>query len=151
MFDLVDRPRLWISVKWPGLAPGPDDGLAVEVEHEIEVEVDLVDREEIIALFPAEKTLSPDEEIATFKRLVSGWRKFKIAGQTAEFSDANIRKLLSVPMFSTGFELAYMKAWQGKGEAREKNSPRSPGNGRAAALSEATGTASSSAIAAASE
>lgn len=153
MFDLTDAARLWIPVKWPGLVPGPDDGLAVEVEHEIEVEVEIVDREEFLALFPPipEKPLTADDELKIFQRLVSDWRKFKIKGKPAKFDETNIRLLCKQPMFPTGFELAYMKAWQGKGEAREKNSAGSPPIGRAAILSEATATTSSSAIAADSE
>lgn len=153
MFDLTDAPRLWINVKWPGLIPGPDEGLAVETEHEVELEVEIVDRDELLILFPLrpERANTPEEEAVIFKRLCSAWRKFKIAGQTAEFSDENIKKLCKVPMFATGFELAYMAAWQGRGVAREKNSEGSPSIGRAGTLQGAKGTTSSSAIAAASE
>jgi hypothetical protein len=153
MFDLTDAARLWIPVKWPGLMPGPDESVAVEVEHEIEIEVEIVDREELLRLFPLrpERANTPDEEVVIFKRLCSSWRKFKIAGQTAEFSDENIKKLCSVPMFATGFELAYMAAWQGRGAAREKNSESSPSIGRAGIVQGAKGTTSSSAIAADSE
>lgn len=130
MFDLVDRPSVWIAVKWPGLIRGPDeDGLAVSTEFEIEIEIDLVDRDEVAKLFV--DGLDRDAEVDLFKRVVHGWRKFKIAGKQAEFNDENIRKLLAVPMFATGFETSYLKAWQGKAETREKNSSRSPDNGRA--------------------
>lgn len=52
MFDLSDRPLVWIPVKWSVLRPGAKaTSLAVETEALIEVEVDVLDRNELVELF----------------------------------------------------------------------------------------------------
>ena len=52
MFDLSEKPLVWIPVKWLSLRPGPKAGdLAVEHENEIKVEVELKDRDELVEFF----------------------------------------------------------------------------------------------------
>lgn len=156
MFDILDRPLHWIPVKWPGLSQGEDENaLSTPVEHEIELRVELVDREEAKALFPvlfydgprpnewdvegiAEFTAKMDElrksapaELELFKRLVKGWRKIKAGGRVPDFNDDNIGLLLKVPLFAPSFTEAYLDALRGRTAVREKNSESSPNNGRA--------------------
>ena len=155
MFDLLDRPLHWLPFKWPGLAPDPENenALSKPVEHEIELRVELVTKDELVELFPRmfgdeDKPVLPELEI--FKRIVKGWRKIKHGGRVPEFSDENISLLLQAPMFSASFATTYVAAVGGKVDIREGNSDGSPSGGRADDPKTAT-TTSSSAIAAGSE
>lgn len=137
VFDLLDRPLLWIPVTWPGLKRGKD-GFAEEVEHEIECEVELLDdKEEFLVMFglkvvaEGEEPPPPVDEFEAFKRLVKNWRRIAIGGVPLEFSDDNIRRVLRLPSFAVGLQAAYMNALAGKVRTREKNSEGSRGNGRA--------------------
>jgi hypothetical protein len=151
MFDLLDRPLVWIPVTWPALLSGENENdLAQPGEHTVELRVELVDAEEAIALFPP---LFPqrDQEAAakaddnpqlwafkTFKRVVKEWRKISAGGKASPpMNDKNIRLLLKAPMFIAGFASAYMTALGGRAEVREKNSVGSPSDGRAETGSEA--------------
>lgn len=52
MFDIAVRPLVWINIKWAVVRPGPGkDAIAVESEASIKVEVDLLDRDEMVGLF----------------------------------------------------------------------------------------------------
>lgn len=135
MFDLTDRPLHWIVVKWPGLSQDDtDDRLTSQpVEHAIELRVEIVDRAEAKDLFPAvfDIGLPQPEEIVVFKRVVKDWRKVVSKGVPVKMTEANIRKLLEVPMFGASFTAAYISALGGRVEIREKNSGGSPSNGQA--------------------
>jgi hypothetical protein len=131
LFDLADRPRAWIEVSWPGLAPGDDDGLAQEIEHKIELKVEIVDRPEFKRLFPRMigDEVSPEvDELDILMRLVSDWRqagsKKKVLnkGKEVPFNRANCALLLRTPMFGNAFTTAYVGAVGGKAKLREGNS-----------------------------
>lgn len=148
MFDLTERPLHWITVEWPGLSQdeADADGLSVPTKHMVELRVELVDREELKDLFPA--IFAPDEnrasleEVVIFKRVVKAWRKIVSGGVPVKFSEPNIKKLLSVPMFAGAFTGAYVTAVAGMVETREKNSQTPPSSGRAAEAGQATTTPS---------
>lgn len=134
MFDLLDRPLHWIPVKWKSLvAPEKESDLSVEGEHEIELRVELVDREEAKAFFPGlfgEDTADAPEGFDVFKRVVKEWRKIKANGRSVPLNDDNIRLLLNVPCFEAAFAVAYVTALAGQAEVREGNSSASPSGGR---------------------
>jgi len=178
LFDILDRPLHWITVKWPGLSQqgGDENALSVPVEHEVELRVELVDRDEVQDIFPkmfrgedatvmdptvlakadeliaADPSLARDSaiEIAAFLRITKGWRKIKAGGRVPEFNVENVRLLLKVPMFGPAFTGAYVAALGGKAAIREGNLSDSPANGPADGSSKAS-TTSSPAIAPASE
>ena len=135
MFDLSDRPLVWIPVKWAVLRPGEgDDALAVETEAVIEVEVEILDREELKTLFAAEfgiedakpevdgKQLEGRElETARFMKVVRDWRKVADNGKALEFNAENVKGMLSVPGFTSAFETAFLAACVGKVDIRKGN------------------------------
>lgn len=138
VFDLLDRPLMWIPVRWPGLKPGPDGGVAVPTEHEIEVEVELLDdKEEFTKVFglddPAQRKEGETDptDFDAFKRVVKNWRKLTANKIPVEFTDENIRRVLRLPNFATSLQVAYLNALAGRVETREGNSESSPANGRA--------------------
>ncbi|MBA2718523.1 MAG: hypothetical protein H0U52_04640 [Chloroflexi bacterium] len=134
MFDLLDRPLHWITVKWPGLAQGENESeLSQPAEHKVELRVELLDREEVQRYFPAAFDLpdDPPAELETFKRVVKEWRKVVSGGRAVPMNDENIAILLKAPMLGAAFTEAYLKAIGGRVEVREKNSQGSPSNGRA--------------------
>jgi hypothetical protein len=128
MFDLVDRPLVWIPVKWEAVAPGPDDGLAVTVEVEVHILVELIDRKEFKRLFLSEDD-APESDI--IERVVRNWRKVTERGAAVPYSPEKMAVLLEAPGFAKAFGDSYVAAMAGRGETREKNSESSPNNGRA--------------------
>lgn len=131
MFDLTDRPKVWIEVRWPGLAPNAIDGKAETVEHVVEVEVEFIDRDEMLSLFTADGNgilrTSPD----AMQRVCTGWRKLLDKGKPLDFNPENMRRMLNFPGFDAAFSLAYLAAWSGKTETREGNSDDLPPGGQA--------------------
>lgn len=138
MFDLADRALVWIPVKWGILKPSDKpDGIAVEHEVSIEIEVEIKDRDELVALtsemfgndglesdnLTVEQIAakSREKELSQFMSIVQSWRKFKNGGKEVEFSIDNARKLLAVPGFLNGFQQAYFSACAGKIETRKGN------------------------------
>ncbi len=142
MFDLLDRPLHWIPVKWPILKPPVEEGdISTPGEAEVELQVEIVDRAEVMALFPnffADDEVDkvkpdPERELEIFNRLVRDWRKIKSSGKVVEMNDANVKLLLSVPMFGAAFANAYLTAIGGSVAIREGNSDASGPDGREAA------------------
>lgn len=130
MFDLSDRPSVFIPVKWSVLRPNEDpEKNAVEQEVEIDVEVEILDRDELVELFNLRAEGGDGEagddkrarELKAFMRVVSDIRKLKDGGKTVKFDEAVARKLLALPGFLTAFEAAYFNACAGKLEIRRKN------------------------------
>ena len=135
-FDLLDRPLLYIPVKWPGLGVD-DDGKAKEIEHSVEVQIELLDSDEANAWIDESVKEQKDAEaqaahdLASFKRVAKGWRGVKSGTRTADFSDENIARMLRAPGFSFHFGNAYAEAMRGKVATREGNSDGSPAPGPA--------------------
>jgi hypothetical protein len=169
LFDLLDKPLHWISVKWPALlAPEDDSNLSQPGEHEVELRVELVDREEAIWRLPAlfgedDKPRGKPPEICaskdnpeewgpsptsfdTFKRVVHSWRKISAKGRKVEMTDDNIRLLLSAPMFEAAFAIAYVSALGGRTQVREGNSGGSASGGREEPEKSATERASDESV-----
>lgn len=137
MFDLADRPLVFIPVKWAVLKPGEgEDAIAVESEAVIEVEVELKDRDELLTLFDDKfgevsgedgavvegKRLTGRElEVKRIMAIVRRWRKVMNGNKPLEFNEENLRKLLAVPGFATAFENAYLAACAGRVEIRKGN------------------------------
>lgn len=143
MFDLSDRPLVWLPVKWKVLRPNPakPEAVAVEKEALIEVEVELKDRDDLLALFddtfgdhPAdgepvgvdvagdgEKLTGRQLEAARFAAIVKRWRKVKANGNPLELNPENILKMLAVPGFASAFETTYLAACAGKADIRRGN------------------------------
>lgn len=160
MFDLLDRPLVWIPVTWPALLqPENASDLAQPGEHTVELRVELVDSEEVIKLFPAmfpsrdeAAALAADEDpqswaFKAFKKVVKEWRGLSSGGKASPpMSDKNIRLILKAPLFIAGFASAYLKAMGGRTEVREKNSVGSLSDGRAdeAPATPSNGTANDS-------
>lgn len=135
MYDLTDRPLVFIPVDWPGLAVN-DDGEAVEVANSVRLQVEILDRIEFDAWLHSEAPEGSSEEdkvafeVARLRKVVKGWRDVKMSGRIADFEDKNIRILLLVPGFPEAFWKAYADAWTGKVKVREGNSVGSPVSGR---------------------
>lgn len=133
MFDLLDRPLVFIPVKWPGLAQGPD-GSAVPIEHVVDIQVEILDQVAVNEwLVKGSKTQTAPakqraHEIDTFRSVAKNWRGLK---NSPVFDDDNIAKLLVWPGFADAFGVAYLNAWNAKVETREGNSVGSPANGPA--------------------
>jgi len=148
VFDLLDRPLIFIPVEWPGLIAN-DAGDAVPTTHSLEVQIELLDRAEFTEWMKegsteADEELSQADKIArersTFRRVAKGWRKIKANGRVPEFSDENIERLLMFPGFNNAFGTAYIAAWSGKVATREGNSAGSPVNGPGGEPTDATKT-----------
>jgi len=138
-FDLLDAPLVYIPVKFPGLAVG-DGGEAVAIEHEVEIQIELLDRDELVDWMQKANTSATanvteqrksGEEIEVFKRVAKGWRGIVVNGKVAPFTDKNLDALLRKPSFVERFATAYLEAWNGKVATREGNSEGSPANGPA--------------------
>jgi len=144
-FDLLDKPLIYIPVKWPGLKAN-DNGDAVAVEHTVDVQIELLDVDPLNDWIAAGGMLADDADAAaradharsTFKAVAKEWRGVVANGKRLPFTDANIDKLLQVPGFADAFGNAYLKAWSGKAELREGNSAGSPANGPADEPTDAT-------------
>lgn len=150
MFDLSDRPLVWIPITWKVLRPPErkakdkgDEGVAVEVDVTIDVNIEILDREELTKLFGDDIGMEREEgehrlgddpedgdtpaltrrqlETARFMRVVKGWRKFNNQGAPVPFSDENATKLLAVPGFISAFETSYLAACAGRADIRRKN------------------------------
>jgi hypothetical protein len=149
MFDLSDRPLVWIPVKWTTLRkpepdPAPkgrrkkpaDDGeepLAIETEVSVELEVELLDRDQIPKLLgdlleddkgetdDTTELSERERELRRFMRVVKNWRKLKNGPQSVPFNEDNARLLLAVPGFISSFETAYLGACAGKADIRRGN------------------------------
>lgn len=140
MFDLADRPLVFIPVKWTVLKPGEgadgEDALAVEVEVSVEVEVEVKDRDELLELFEDQfgddletegaliegKRLTGRElELKRFLAIVKRWRKVVNKGKALELNEDNARKMLLVPGFASAFQNAYLAACAGKADIRKGN------------------------------
>lgn len=114
------------------------DGLAKPIEFEIELLVELVDRERLRTMFPGSDVLDEltdqerrDREVEGFLELVKDWRKVADKGAPLRYDEENAKKLLGVPMFAGGFESSYLAAWTGQAEIREGNSDASSDDGPA--------------------
>lgn len=146
MFDLLDRPLVWIPVKWPGLIQKEESAVAEAVEHEVEIQVEILDRDEMESwgergskgpVIPegtapeAAKALQAADGLAIFKEVAKAWRKIGAGGKSLAFNDENIAKLLRVQGFGAAFGQAYVDAWNGRIATRSGNSEGSPKPGRA--------------------
>lgn len=134
-FDLLDRPLVFIPVKWAGIGK-TDDGGAIRVDHVVDIQVELLDRDEFSDwIIEANKDVEREDraahELATIKKVAKGWRKIKAGGRDVAWNDENLAKLLLWPGFVTAFGEAYMTAWRGELETRTGNSDGSPGIGLA--------------------
>jgi len=136
MFDLLSRPLVFIPVKWPGIAEG-ENGEAIEIEHEIDVQVEILDRVEFDKWIDLNrkdadtKDVDPAAELEIFKIVAKGWRRIKLNGSAVQFTDDNIARLLAFPGFVSAFGLEYMEVWAGRVKVREGNSDGSSANGQA--------------------
>lgn len=144
-FDLLDKPLIYIPVKWPGLKAN-DNGDAVAVEHTVHVQVELLDVEPLNDWLAASDKIAADADAAarrthdreTFKTVAKNWRGVSSNGKSVPFTDDNIDRMLQVPNFANGFGVAYRNAWSGQAELREGNSAGSPANGPADEPTDAT-------------
>jgi hypothetical protein len=143
MFDLADKALVWIPISWPGLKQADPDAVAEPTTFEIQVLAEILDKDEMRAVFGADEEEAPEDEtmdqayerqrskeLKAFMRVVSDWRGFKIAGQPAEFNEANARRLIALPNFGTGFNTSYLTAWAGRIELATKNSESSSDSGQ---------------------
>lgn len=144
MFDLAEKRLVWIPIVWKGLRQPSPDALAEPCEFEIQVLVEIVEREQIQEFFGgAIEDDDPPEvrerkergnkltEVQRFRALVSDWRNLRLGGEPAEFNDQNIAALLRRPNFALGFDTSYLRAWGGQIELAEKNSEDSSASGQA--------------------
>lgn len=147
MFDLLDRPLVWIGVAWPGLVQKDETGVAEVTEHRVELQVEILDRSDYAKwLDDGEKQARDDgvdeeAELALVLQVTRAWRKVVANGTPIAFSPDNLARLLRAPGFIPAFSIAYGNAWAGKAETREGNSASSPAHGRADAATAATETA----------
>lgn len=148
MFDLLARPLIYITVAWPGLIDD-DQGNAREVEHSVDLQIELLDRAEFIEWLqreppeegPGNREGAIEFELERLRGVVKGWRDVKAGGRAAEFNADNLRRLLLVPGFPEAFTAAYGSAMVGKVKTREGNSAGSLANGPADEPTAATQTA----------
>jgi len=141
MFDVLDRPLLWIPVRWPGLKPSGPDGLGVAeaVENEIEILVELKDADGVKLLTDPDEEEAKTPKIDAFMSFATDWRKIKSGGTPLPFSRENADLLIKrqLPFFDA-FRLAYINAMLGRVETREGNSDASPQDGPAGGAANAT-------------
>lgn len=139
MFDISEKRLAWIPVDFTMLKSDGDD-LAVPVTYTIELQVDLVDKDEFKKIWVMPDPEDEPEafveftkmgELGRFKMLVHNWRGVVSGGRSVPFTDENIERMIAVPMFTQGFNIAYPNAWSGRAETRAKNSEDSPANGAA--------------------
>jgi hypothetical protein len=143
MFDLSDRPLVWIPIKWTALKRPDDDpaGLAIEAEFTFDCEVEVLDRDELVKLFGDDLGLEREAgearagdqagdnppptkrelEVARFLKVVKAWRKVKDGGRDLELNAENVGRVLARPAVVSAFETAYLAACAGKADIRRGN------------------------------
>lgn len=103
MFDLAEKPQVWIAVTWPVLRPGakPDD-LAVTTDVTIDVEVELLDRDTLVDVFELGELVeevaaaTPEEEVAA---LVRAAEEIAEAGETVPANAREAQRKKNVDRF----------------------------------------------------
>lgn len=154
MFDVLDRPLLWIPMQWPSLKPGGPDGsgIAESVENEIEIRIEIKDTDAIKALVDPEDGQGA-KKIDAFLDFVTDWRRVVSGGNPLPFNRETADLVIRTqPAFFDGFRVAYLNAIVGKVELREGNSDASRSDGPAGeAASETTANPKPSETANASE
>lgn len=136
MYTIVREAVAWIDVDWTGLETGGPDEASVEVARSIRMKVLLLPRSELLKILPPALggTAVEGKDVAELALEVArDW-----AGVVDEdkrplaFSAELLEQILEHEHgFASGFEISYLKACGGRGKVREKNSDRSPEDGRA--------------------
>jgi hypothetical protein len=130
MFKLVKEPTAWIDIEWDML---DEDGY--ETQQSLRMKVALVEADEAQKLlsFTLGQASEGDFDNKAFIRAVAReWDEIVDEhGKPYPFSAANLDVVMQAPGFLLGWNLSYIKAWNGRGKVREKNLPGSPGDGRA--------------------
>lgn len=138
MFDLSDRPLVWVPVKWSVLRPGRGaKATAIPTDVTIKVEVELLDREQLAEFYPEivgeslpvvedetpqeARTRHMDAEVSRFMRVVNAWSGVKNGTADVELSEDVVRQMMLRPGFSIAFDKAFIAACAGKLETRRGN------------------------------
>jgi len=129
MFKIDSGRHTKMAVKWPGLL---EDGS--RVENEVTLNIELVDRSDLLAQIRAESSADdPVESSEFFCKVVKGWDGVGDAdGKPLPFSVDALKRLMEVPAFLPAAGEAYRDAWAGISGIREKNLETSPGVGSGA-------------------
>jgi hypothetical protein len=154
MYTFLKEPIAWADIEWSGLdEEGFEQKNTIrakivflplsEMERmllrelatiKLSVGITLTDEEMAMVAEPAERTVD------FAKRVVRDWSQ--ILGPDKKpfpFTAENLEMMVEhSPGFASGFRESYRAAWQGQGKVREKNSPSSPSDGRAAEASVTT-------------
>lgn len=136
MYTIVKEPVVWIDVEWNSLDVGGPEEASVQVERAIRMKVVLLPRSEMLKSLP-EVLGGSGEEVKDVKELcldvVRDWAGVVDEDKRPLAFDKDLLAAIveNEPGFTTGFELSYITAFNGRGKVREKNSGGSPSNGRA--------------------
>ena len=131
MYVVASAPVTWFPVEWSTLG---EDG--EKVTNSFRMKAELVDLPRFEGLLrglggaPAEGDLGPIDFI---KDVARDWDE--IVGPDRNpfpFTPENLLAVAYSPGFLLGWQLSYVRAWNGQTKEREKNSAGSPGDGRAA-------------------
>lgn len=128
-FELVDERLVWIKVRFAGFVSIGDE-IGRPVEHSIDMQVALVDRDVFNEHFHAP---DPEVDFEAWKRwkevpeidrmmlVARDWRGVKLNKQPVPFSPENLSRMMQVPNFVRGFNQCYGEAYVGLKETRTGN------------------------------
>jgi hypothetical protein len=130
MYVVTKEKTVWIDVDWTSVDTGcPDEG-SVQVERSIRMKVELLPRSEVLAMLTGEEVRKIEEVARQVSRDWSG-----VVDEDKRPVPFSIEVLDAIlehePGFAAGFDLSYLRAANGQGKVREKNSEGSPDDGRA--------------------
>jgi len=129
MYVVTDKRNAWMRVEWSTLAK---DGSQLTESFRMKVElVPLEEFEEFLTIFAGQHDggKGPLDFIA---RVASDWDEIVDEDKKPfPFTPENLGIVIRGPGFLTGWQLSYIRAWQGQPQEREKNSESSPPDGPA--------------------
>lgn len=129
---VVTKERLaWMDVEWTSLN---EAGESVTNSFRMKVElVELDPFEAFLRVFAGgagDGDINPRDFITS---VAKDWDEILDEDKKPfPFTPENVAVIIQSPGFLTGWQLSYVKAWNGQVKVREKNSSGSPGDGRAA-------------------
>lgn len=129
MYVVTKQKQAWADFEWDTLT---EDG--APITETLSMKVKLVDADryrEFLAAFSGAGELDVREFI---REVAIDWRGIIDEDKKAfEFNAENLDTVIQIPGFIVGWQLSYIRAWNGQAKAREKNFDSSPVDGQAGA------------------